>query len=57
MIEHSSKPDSNQEELVWKIDKKKGKAAQFLDEYNKSRPGQSDLSAIRSKYGYNCPSI
>jgi hypothetical protein len=57
VIEHPSKPDLNQDELPWKTERRKGKAAQFLEEYNRSRPEQSDLSAIRSKYGYNCPSI
>jgi hypothetical protein len=56
MIEHASRPDSNQD-LIWRTDRRKGKAALFLEEYNRNKPEQSDLSAIRSKYGYNCPSI
>lgn len=38
MVEVVSRPDSNQDDLIWKTDRRKGKAAMFLEEYNRNRP-------------------
>jgi hypothetical protein len=38
MIEYVSRPDTNQDDFAWKSDRRRGKAAQFLEEYNKNKP-------------------
>ena len=37
--------------------RKKGRAEQYLEEYQKNKPEHTELSLIREKYGLNNPSV